>query len=182
MGERGDIGWKKRENNVLLVMLWNQGMSFQSRPGSMKELMARAAPCERSTLSCCLLPVTSAGSSASNFCRMSYMWFLSASRTFGGSCWAATYLFAATELGRVDGDEEGLDAALLCVLDELLGDLAVLVHVPTAAVRLRSRLARICLQTPYSWRNCTWSGFAASTISSNEHEANVGICEWHVYS
>lgn len=27
----------------------------------------------------------------------------------------------------------------------------------------------------YSWRNCTWPGAALSTISSNEHDANVGI-------
>ena len=64
-------------------------------------------------------------------------------------------LFTAAELGRVDGDEEGLDAALLCVLDELLGDLAVLVHVPADGVSLRSRVTGLCLQTPYSWRNCT---------------------------
>lgn len=74
---------------ALFVMLWNQGMSFQSRPGSMNDLIgryyaymrendsekhtliARAAPWERSTLSCCLFSVTSAGSSASNFWRMS---------------------------------------------------------------------------------------------------------------
>lgn len=27
----------------------------------------------------------------------------------------------------------------------------------------------------YSCRNCTWPGAALSTISSNEHDANVGI-------
>lgn len=79
--------WKSRlkKTYALFVMLWNQGMSFQSSPGSMNDLVerqyaymranrsdkhtliARAAPCERSTLSCCLFSVTSAGSSASNF-------------------------------------------------------------------------------------------------------------------
>ena len=76
-------------------MLWNQGMSFQSRPGSMNDcvrseageppgafwraerrpaltLIARAAPWDRSTFAPCLFSVTSAGSSASNFMRMSY--------------------------------------------------------------------------------------------------------------
>lgn len=27
----------------------------------------------------------------------------------------------------------------------------------------------------HSWRNCTWPGFALSTISSKEHDARVGI-------
>ena len=73
MGQRE--GGRKEGIDALFVMLWNQGMSFQSRLGSMKELMARAAPCMRSTLPSCLFAVTSAGSSASNFCRMSWSHF-----------------------------------------------------------------------------------------------------------
>ena len=38
-------------------------------------------------------------------------------------------LLTTTELRSIDGDKETLDASLLCVLDVLLGDLAVTVDV-----------------------------------------------------
>ena len=142
MGQRE--GGRKEGIDALFVMLWNQGMSFQSRLGSMKELMARAAPCMRSTLPSCLFAVTSAGSSASNFCRMSYSRHrcqstrsIPGNRIFKGyeEIRGQTDLLTTAELGGVDGDEERLNAALLGVLHELLRDFAVLVHVPTATVR-----------------------------------------------
>ena len=54
------------------------------------------------------------------------------------------------------------------------------------SVMARSELTYLCLggwvcarvyeeKGTYSWRNCTWPGAAASTISSNEQEASVGI-------
>ena len=153
---------ERRGEDALLVMLWNQGMSFQSSPGSMNDcrlcqrvaqqvndtaltLIARAAPCERSTLLSWLLPVTSAGSSASNFCRMSWSRHrcqsprpIPGNRSLKGDeeIRGQTDLLTTAELGSVDGDEERLDAALLGVLHELLRDFAVLVHVPKVTVSI----------------------------------------------
>lgn len=45
------------------------------------------------------------------------------------------YLLAATELRGVDGDEKGLDAALLRMLHKLLGNLAFLVDISTYVVK-----------------------------------------------
>ena len=148
MGQRE--GGRKEGIDALFVLLWNQGMSFQSRLGSMKELMARAAPCMRSTLPSCLFAVTSAGSSASNFCRMSYSRHrcqstrsIPGNRIFKGyeEIRGQTDLLTTAELGSVDGDEEGLDAALLGVLHELLCDFAVLVDVP--GITVRTHLKRV---------------------------------------
>ena len=52
-----------------------------------------------------------------------------------------TDLLTTAELGSVDGDEEGLDAALLGVLHELLCDFAVLVDVP--GITVRTHLKRV---------------------------------------
>ena len=78
------------------------------------------------------------------------------------------HLLTTTELRRIDGDEETLDPARLGLLHDALSDVAVLVDVCRMSEGRQTAHAQSC-------SHCVWPPRAASAISSNEHEASVGI-------
>lgn len=99
---------------------------MDNRKWTPRTLIALAAPCDRSTPSEPAL-LTSEGSSASNFIRMSLnkLCNFKTSRKQQDAD-----LFTPAQLWRVDGDEQAFDSTLLCVLHNALRDSSVFIHVP----------------------------------------------------
>jgi len=82
-----------------------------------------------------------------------------------------TYLLSATQLWGINSNEKAFDSTLFGVLDYALGNAPILVDV-SARILMECSVFK---KNTYNWKSWTCSGRAASTISSNEHEARVGI-------
>jgi hypothetical protein len=108
----------------------NHAKSFHERLGSMKALMARAAPSSRVTTS--VSWTFDPGSS--NFILMSYSVISAASFERKGE--TPTNLGSSSELRRINSNKQRLDTPLLGVLNNLLGLFSVGIDVELQELRL----------------------------------------------
>lgn len=82
-----------------------------------------------------------------------------------------TDLLSATQLWGINSNEKAFDSTFFSMLDDALGNVPILVDV-SAGILMECPVFK---KNTYNWKSWTCSGRAASTISSNEHEARVGI-------